>query len=112
MQIYFILTVLTITPVTEKIQKINRTLISLNCFPEALIITKYSQATQNHQVKMESMLIVFIVVCICLSHYLFISTDLFPNFLSDFTKVLIKLLIKHLFICFDLNETSTRKNIE
>ena len=80
MQIYLIVTILAISTATEKIQKINETLISLNCFPEALIIRNYRQATKDHHAKTESMLIAFIVVCICLSHYLFISFDLLPIF--------------------------------
>jgi hypothetical protein len=72
--------VLAISPSPVKMQKINGALISLNCFPEALIIRIHRQATKDQHAKIESMLIVFIGVCIWLSHYLFISFDLWPNF--------------------------------
>lgn len=72
-------TVLAMSPTLKKTQKIIATLISVNCFPEALIIRKHRQDTKDHHAKLESMLIAFIVVCICWSHYLFVSLNLFLN---------------------------------
>ena len=101
------LTVLAISPATENIQELDGILISLNCFTEALIIRNNRQATKDHYAKN-----IINVDCFYCGLHMLISLFLHflwfaANFLSYFTKTLIKLLMKH--ICFELTGKSSGK---
>lgn len=50
--------------------------------------------------------------CLHLLLWLFVHFWFVAKFLSNSTKALIKLLIKHLFVCFDLTEKSSRKKVK
>lgn len=108
MEIYIIPTALAISPVTEKIWELSGTLISLNCFPETLIIRICRQATEDQHAKIEPALIALIV---CASARLIICSFTLiccKNFII-FYKTFIKLLIKQLLVCFGLKENLRKK---